>query len=161
MSINIFVKVGDILGESRDSRHKEEIEALSWAWGLVSPGETPGGSGSASGKVSFQNLTFTHHVDRASPGLMLACASRTIFQDARLTIRKTGTTTPHGFVSIRLEDVLVVGLDNSGTTEAGSLVERVMLAFARVDFEYRPQKVDGSFDEGVHFRWDVPKNTTF
>ena len=159
MSVNIFVKVGDVVGESRDSRHKEEIEALSWAWGLSNPGEAPGGS--ETGRVTFQNLTFTHHVDKASPGLMLACASRTTFADARLTVRKTGTTTPHEFVSIRLEDVLVVGVESTGTTEAGSLLERVTLGFARVDFEYKPQKVDGSFDEGVHFRWDVQNNATF
>ena len=30
-----------------------------------------------------------------------------------------------------------------------------MLAFAKVDLEYKPQKPDGSLDVGVHFRYDV------
>ena len=157
MSVNIFVKVGDIAGESRDSRHRNEIEVLSWAWGLSNPGEP----GNAAGRATFQNLMFTHLVDKASPRLMLACASGTHMEDARLTVRKTGTTTPHEFLSVLLGDVLVVGVESAGTIEAGSLVERVTLGFARVDFEYKPQKVDGSFDEGVRFKWDVQNGSTF
>jgi type VI secretion system secreted protein Hcp len=43
----------------------------------------------------------------------------------------------------------------SGTEAAGSLVAQVCLNFARVDFEYRRQRPDGSLDEGVHFKWDL------
>ena len=30
---DIFAKIGDIKGESLDSKHKDEIEVLSWSWG--------------------------------------------------------------------------------------------------------------------------------
>jgi type VI secretion system secreted protein Hcp len=31
----------------------------------------------------------------------------------------------------------------------------VSLAFSKVDFEYRPQKLDGTLDAGVHFKFDI------
>ena len=32
------------------------------------------------------------------------------------------------------------------------------LAFAKVDFEYKPQKADGSLDAGIHFKFDIKTN---
>ena len=156
MSTNIFIQVGDIPGESHDSRHRNEIEVMSWAWGLSNPAPVAGGNDSA--RAAFQNLMFTHRIDRASPGLMLACASGTHFEHARLTIRNMGTTTPQEFLLIEMADVLVTSVESSGTTEAGGLVEHVTLDFAQVDFEYKTQKPDGSFNDGVHFKWDLHTN---
>ena len=34
MASDIFAKLGDIKGESLDSKHKEEVEVLSWSWGV-------------------------------------------------------------------------------------------------------------------------------
>jgi len=34
---DIFIKLGDIKGESVDAKHKGEIDVLSWSWGLVGP----------------------------------------------------------------------------------------------------------------------------
>ena len=36
--------------------------------------------------------------------------------------------------------------------------EDVALQFAKVDFEYKPQKADGSLDVGVHFKYDIKAN---
>ena len=35
MAADIFAKIGDIKGESLDSKHKDEIEVLSFSWGLT------------------------------------------------------------------------------------------------------------------------------
>ena len=34
MASDIFAKIGDIKGESLDDKHKDEIEVLSWSWGV-------------------------------------------------------------------------------------------------------------------------------
>ena len=34
MASDIFAKLGDIKGESLDSKHKDEVEVLSWSWGV-------------------------------------------------------------------------------------------------------------------------------
>ena len=39
MAADIFAKIGDIKGESLDSKHKDEIEVLSFSWGAHQWGE--------------------------------------------------------------------------------------------------------------------------
>ena len=39
MASDIFAKIGDIKGESLDDKHKDEIEVLSWSWGVTNAGE--------------------------------------------------------------------------------------------------------------------------
>ena len=45
MPSDIFAKLGDIKGESLDAKHKDEIEVLSFSWGVtntVTPGAAAG-----------------------------------------------------------------------------------------------------------------------
>ena len=35
MAVDIFAKLGDIKGESTDAKHKDEIEVLSFSWGVT------------------------------------------------------------------------------------------------------------------------------
>ncbi len=44
MTDDIFAKLGDIKGESLDSKHKDEIEVLSFSWGVATPPPTGGGA---------------------------------------------------------------------------------------------------------------------
>ena len=74
MAADIFAKIGDIKGESLDAKHKDEVEVLSWSWGVSQSSSITRGGGGA-GKASFHDLNFTHHVDKASPALLRACAT--------------------------------------------------------------------------------------
>ena len=38
MAVDMFIKIGDIKGESRDKTHKEEIDVLAWSWGMSNSG---------------------------------------------------------------------------------------------------------------------------
>src|SRR4051812_37050056 len=61
---DIFAKIGDIKGESLDDKHKDEIEVLSWSWGVSSTGVRGGGVGGGAGKASIHDLSFTHKIDK-------------------------------------------------------------------------------------------------
>jgi type VI secretion system secreted protein Hcp len=157
MAASIFARIGTIKGESQDARHKDDIDVLSWSWGVSqSAGVGPGGGGGA-GKPSFHDLSFTHHVDRASPLLMKACATGQHVKDATITVRKAGKGQQE-YLVVKLADVLVTGISTSVGVEGDATVESVMLAFAKVDLEYKPQKPDGSLDVGVHFTYDLKAN---
>ena len=66
MASDIFIKIGDIKGESEDDKHKDEVEVMSWSWGMTQLGAMGTGGGGGMGKVSFSDLTFMHYVDKAS-----------------------------------------------------------------------------------------------
>jgi type VI secretion system secreted protein Hcp len=161
MAANMFFRIGDIKGESHDSRHKDEIEVLSWACGITNPVTGASSEDATSGRATFQDITFTHLIDRASPRLMLACASAQRIPDARLTVRRPGTTTPEEFLLADLREVVVTSVQTSATETAGGLVEQVSVKFGRIDFEYRRQRPDGSLEEGEHFKWDLKENVAF
>ena len=152
--MSIFARIGTIKGESRDARHKDEIEVLSWSWGVSQSGTAGQGGGGGAGKASFQDFNFTHHVDKASPLLMKACATGEHIRDATITVRKAGKGQQE-FLIIKMTDVIVTSVSTSVSAEGDAALEGVMLAFAKVDLEYRPQKPDGTLDAGLHFRYDL------
>ena len=157
MATDIFAKLGDIKGESLDDKHKDEIEILSWSWGVSNP-VSPSGSGVGQGRAHFHDLSFTHKIDKASPVLMQACATGVHLKDATITHRKAGKGQQE-FLVIKMSDVIVTSVQQHD--EGGkSQVESVTLAFAKVDVEYKPQKADGSLDAGIHFKYDLKANKT-
>ena len=107
MASDIFAKIGDIKGESVDTKHKDEIELLSWSWGVSrSASGSGGGAGAGTGKAHFNDLSFTHKIDKASPLLLKACATGQHLKEATITRRKAGKGQQE-FLVIKMNDVLV------------------------------------------------------
>jgi len=152
MASDIFAKIGDIKGESLDDKHKDEIEVLSYSWGVSNAGSMAQGSGGGEGKASFHDLSFTHSIDKSSPVLMQACATGTHYKDATIVHRKAGKG-QHEYLVVKMNDVIVTSVTHGGSGDGHS--ENVSLAFAKVNVEYKPQKADGSLDAGVHFKYDL------
>ena len=159
MASDIFAKLGDIKGESLDDKHKDEIELLSWSWGVTNAKATPTGSGGAKGKATFHDLSFTHKIDKASPLLLKGCATGQHLKEATITRRKAGKGQQE-FLVIKMNDVVITSVAEDDDGGSGQ-VEAVTLAFAKVDLEYRPQKQDGSLDAGIHFKYDIKANKEF
>ena len=155
MAPDIFAKIGDIKGESLDSKHKDEIELLSWSWGVSHPVSALGRR-RRGGKARFNDLSFTHKIDKASPLLLKACATGQHLKEATITRRKAGKGQQE-FLVIKMNDVLVTSVADSDES-GGDQMESVTLAFAKVDLEYRPQKPNGSLDAGLHFKYDLKTN---
>jgi type VI secretion system secreted protein Hcp len=154
MATDIFAKLGDIKGESLDDKHKDEIELLSWSWGVTNP-VTFAGSGAGQGKAHFHDLSFTHKIDKASPVLMQACATGVHLKEATITHRKAGKGQQE-FLIIKMNDVIITAMADSESNDGST--ETVSLAFAKIDIDYRPQKADGSLDAGIHFKYDLKAN---
>jgi type VI secretion system secreted protein Hcp len=154
MASDIFAKLGDIKGESLDDKHKDEIEVLSISWGVSNSGSMAHGSGGGEGKASFSDLSFMHNVDKASPVLMQACATGVHIKEATITHRKSGKGQQE-YLIVKMNDVIVTSVQNSGSSGGGGTTESVSIAFAKVDLEYKPQKPDGSLDAGLHFKYDL------
>lgn len=158
MASDIFAKIGDIKGESLDATHKDEIEVLSFSWGVTNAGVISGGGGGGAGKATFQDLSIVHHIDKASPLLLKACATGTHIKDAIITHRKAGKGQQE-YLIVKLNDVIITGVTHGGAS-GQPYSESVSLAFAKVDLEYKPQKPDGSLDAGIQFKYDLKANKT-
>src|SRR4051795_10444436 len=152
MASEIFAKLGDIKGESLDDKHKDEIEVLSYSWGVANAGSMGYGSGGGEGKAQFHDLSFTHKIAKASPVLMQACATGVHLKEATITHRKAGKGQQE-FLVIKMNDVIVTSVADADADDVST--ELVSLAFAKINVEYRPRKTDGSLDAGIFFKYDL------
>ena len=150
LSVN-GAKHGKINGEAQDSKHQNEIEVLSWSWGMQ--GRVSLGGGGASGKTTIRELKIVKHVDKASTALMNALRTNEVINEAVLTLRKSGKT-PVEYLIFKLERGRIVALDvEAGDTAGGSaLIERVSLSFNKITVQYTPQGPDGQPQGGMVFQ---------
>jgi len=155
MAVDVFLKLGTIKGESKDSKHEGEIDVLSWSWGISQTGSMGHGGGGGAGKANFSDLSIMHALDKASPVLMQACATGEHIPDATLVARKAGKGQQE-YLIIKMNDILITSIQPSGSSE--DPMESVSLQCSKVDLEYKPQKADGTLDAGLHFKYDIKAN---
>lgn len=157
MAVDMFMKIDGVTGEARDSAHTDEIDVLSWAWGMSQSGSRHVGGGGGAGKVNVRDLSFVKYVDKSSTDLLLFCCNGKHVPKAVLTIRKAGET-PLEYLKITMSDCLISSIDTGGSGEQDRLVETVMLNFAKVEVEYTPQEEGGSGGAATTMGWDIAKN---
>ena len=157
MAVDMFLKLDDVKGESSDSKHKDEIDVLSWSWGMSQSGTTHQGGGGGAGKVSVQDLSVTKYVDKSSANLQLSCCNGKHFKEALLTVRKAGEN-PLEYLKITMKEVIVSAVSTGGSGGEDRLTENVTLNFAEFKTEYTPQKPDGSGDAAVEAAWNIAEN---
>ncbi len=158
MAVDMFLKLGDIKGESSDDKHRDEIDVLSWSWGMEQHmGTSPAGGGVGAGKVSVHDLSVTKYIDKASPGLMLACCNGEHFKEALLTVRKAAKTAIE-YLKITLKDVIVSSMAVGGSTGQDRQPETITFNFAEFGTQYTPQKPDGTADALVEVGWSIKRN---
>ncbi|HEV3425620.1 MAG TPA: type VI secretion system tube protein Hcp [Paraburkholderia sp.] len=159
MAVDMFMKLGDIKGESLDSKHKEEIDVLAWSWGLSQSGTMHLGSGGGAGKVNVQDLSFTKYTDKGSPAIIGACTKGTHIDTAILTCRKAGGTDPLEYYKLTLEGVLISSYSTGGSGGEERFTENVTLNFEKYHVEYQPQNAKGAKEGGVvETKWNIVKN---
>ena len=106
-AVDIFAKFGDIKGESTDDKHKDQIDVLSWSWGVASARKrvTP----------CALEMTIEKYVDVATPSLMRRAALGQVMPSAQLAVRKAGVGASD-FLVISMSDVIVTSVAPGGST---------------------------------------------
>jgi type VI secretion system secreted protein Hcp len=160
MASNIFLKIDGIKGESTDASHKDEIEVVSWSWGVSEVFISSAGSGIVGGKPKIADFVIGKELDKASPELLRACLTVKHITQAVLTQRKPGAGKSN-FLTITLKDVLISSLNDADISAAPRPTESIVLAFGKVIYEYVPQTPTGKPGTPITLRWDVKANKEF
>jgi type VI secretion system secreted protein Hcp len=130
---------------------------LSWGWGMHQTGTTHVGSGGGAGKVSVQDLTFTHWVDKASADLFKACCKGEHINKAELVVRKAGGTALE-YIKITMHNLIVTNVSTGGSHGEDRLTENVTLNFQKFKYEYKQQLPSGAAGASPQFGWDIAAN---
>lgn len=158
MAVDMFLKLsGDIKGESQDDKHKDEVDVLAWSWGVSQSGTFHSGGGGGSGKASFQDISVTKYVDKASNGLLRVCSNGEALDTADLVVRKAGKT-PLEYITIKMKNVLVTSVSTGGSGGEDRLTENISLNFAEVEYTYTGQTPTGGKGDAMPFKWNIAKN---
>jgi type VI secretion system secreted protein Hcp len=154
-SVDYYLKIEGVEGESADDAHKGQIEIQSFSWGVSNLGSTAMAGGAGAGKASFSNLNIMKLVDKASPVLFQSAAAGEHFSSAVMTLADSDSR--QEFMKVTLSDVIISSYQTKGST--GSMpMESFKLNFSKIEFEYTPQKADGSMDATVRAGYDVAAN---
>jgi type VI secretion system secreted protein Hcp len=142
-AVDYFLKLDGVPGECPKEGHKDSIEIESFAWGATNAGTMAYGGGGGSGKVQFQDFSFTMKCNKASPVLMLKCATGEHIKSALLTCRKAGGK-QETFLKVKLTDLLVSSYQTGGSGGADVIpMDSISLNFTKVEMEYFIQGADG------------------
>lgn len=150
MAINAFIKIDGIDGASTASKHKGEIEVLSFSWGIKS--ET-GGGGGGGGKAQVSDFSFTKEVARDSPELFASVCTGEHHKQAVLSVEGISADAKgkQSFYKVTFEDVLISSVSLGGQDNSVPM-EQVSLSFQKVSMEFRDSKGGGSKVEVCDFR---------
>jgi len=160
MAYDIFLKLDGIPGESTDDKHRDEIVLESFSWGEANIGAhaTASGAGAGAGKVSVQDFHFTARVSKATPTLMLHCASGKHIATGQMSLSRAGEDrSGTDFLFYKFTNLLVSSVSQGGDASDRPL-DAVSLAFQKVVVEYKEQKANGSLGAAVSFGWDLKAN---
>ena len=155
MSIDCHLKLDGVQGESTHAKHKDEIQLYNWSWGTSNAANISGG-GMAVGKGQAQDLHFTKKYDRASPNISKNCISGKHFKDATISMSIAGGS-QEDFLVIKLKEVYITSHQVTAGA-GGEVTDSVSMAYADIEYAYKPQKPDGSL--GGEVKFGVDQRTT-
>ena len=157
MTVDMFLKIEGIKGESADDKHKDEIDVLAWSWGASQSGTMHTGGGGGAGKANFQDVSVTKWVDKSSHALLKAVSVGQHVKSALLTVRKAGEK-PLEYIKLTMKDCLISSISTGGSGGEDRLTENITINFGNFAYEYTPQKADGSGDAVLPFGFDIKAN---
>jgi len=158
MAVDMFLKLDGVKGESKDHKHKDEIDIQSFSWGHSQTGTFGGGGGGGAGKVSVHDISVSKFMDKASTVLMNYCCSGKHIPSGLITVRKAGEK-PLEYLKIKLTDIIISSVQHAGHGGGDLLSESLTLNFAKYHVEYQEQQPDGSGKPAGEHGWDVKANT--
>lgn len=142
MAVDMFLKIQGVEGESTDDKHKNEIDVLSFSWGIsnIRQQSSPGRL-SPAGKASLKDFSIVKRVDRASPVLFMSSCEGSHFPEVSFTARKAGAEQQE-YYKITLKEVLISSVAPGGSSQ--DALEQVSFAFAAA--EIAAAGPDGKFE---------------
>ncbi len=150
-----FLKIDTIDGEALDAKHKNEIQLTSYSFGETNAGSFSVGSGGGAGKVQMEDFKFTMNTCKASPKLMLACATGQHIKSAILTARKAGKDQQDYYI-VKFTDLLISSYTCSGDAEENNLpIDTCSFNFTEIEYEYKVQNADGSLSPGAKVKYNL------
>lgn len=160
MSVDMFMKIEGIDGESTDDKHPKWIELLSYSHGVSQPVSGASRSGGRTGgRADFQDMTITKTLDAATPDLNMHCCNGKHIPKIEIELC-LATDDKHTFMKYTMEDVIISSVSPGGSADSGEVkpLETVSFAYGKIKWEYTAIDHTGSPGAATDRTWDLEKN---
>jgi type VI secretion system secreted protein Hcp len=137
----VHLDMGKIQGESQSKAHPNEIEVVSFSWGLSNTAvRSAQGDSTKGGKASVGEIAVVKRTDKSSPFLVLAVTGCQTFPSATISLSKsTGGKKPEDYFIIKMTNVYVSSLQLSSPSVGAMGTETITLNFQKITLDYRMQ----------------------
>lgn len=163
MSLQMYMKMDGVTGDSKSYQYKGWSDVLSWNWGMTSNRKST--QGMNGDKTSFNELSIIKSIGIDSASIRLLYAQGKSIPSVEFTIipnvgKKEVRTK---YITMKMEDVLVKSIVTGGSLEDDFFKEHITLLFDRIWFEYSRSAISGNditadTVKDIHFGWNVPGN---
>lgn len=157
-SVDFWLTVDGVEGESKDSKLSNAFPLQSWSWGESNSGSWDVNGGGGSGKVKMKDFNFSMNFNKAAPKLFSMCASGEHIPNAKLTCRKAGGG-QQDFLSISFSNLIVSSFESVAGDEVVDPRVDVSINFAKIEINYQQQNEDGSVGATTTASYDLMKNS--
>ena len=152
-SISIFLKLGDIQGESQNDKHKDEIEVLAFNFGADSTNTIFSG-----GKTHVSDLSLVKYTDKATPELIRRIMTGERINHAQISfVHDGGEMRP--IVTFQLSDIIVTSHNSGGSGGEDRLTEEIGLNFAGFTYQTFNYALSGLPAGDSSVTWDILTST--
>ena len=161
MSTRTFLKFDPpIQGGSRDEKHKDELEILSWQHGFTqSVSGSRSADGGTVGRATHQPIYMTKMADGSMAELLKRMDGGDAIKGAILSCyRANGSKEPHLYLKVEMADVRIAKYDISGGGDSLP-VESFALDYGKVNYIYTPLNPDGTPAGNKPVEMDLEKGT--
>ena len=139
MAFDVFLKIDNLEGECTDTKHVNWIELISFSHGLSQAGGSQRSDrGAAAGeRVTHQDFTVVHMLDKASPKLALFCCQGKHMPTVTVELcRATGDKTK--YMEYKMTDVIVSSVRPSGSAKSDEVIpiEEVGFNYGKIEWTY-------------------------
>ncbi len=189
MSIDMYLNIDGIKGETQDDKHKDWIEVLSYSHIMSQPVSSTKSSagGATTGRTQHGDFAITKYIDLSSPNLAAAVTNGKHISKVTFEMcRAGGTQVP--FFSVTLGQAIVSKVQHNGPQNVGSggdienpgvgvgtgaatsliasnadvlPTETIHFNYGTIEWKYTQQKrTDGSGGGSTSTKADLTKGTT-
>lgn len=158
MPFDGFLKISGINGESKDQKHKNEIDVQSFSYGVQQSTSVATGGGLTAGKSTLNAFSFNQTYHKGSIPLFVAAATGKHIDEVVFTARKSAGDDQLEYLTVTFKHCLVTSVQVSGGTENEIPGETVEIMFSEVKFKYKEQNEKGGVLSEVEGGYDQKTN---
>ena len=165
MSLQMFMKLEGVEGDSNNYQHKGWCDIISWNWGMTSNRRST--DVAADDKTSLNEISVIKPIGSDSPALRLLFAKGAKIPVVEFSVspilakREVQTK----YMYMKLEGVVIKSLVSGGSIDDKFFKEHLTMLFDRIRFEFS-QNAQVSAEGGAgkaavdyNFKWDASSNS--